>query len=72
MKIIFLIYTAASNSPILARCLLMAFNDIEKWKHKNFLEKQYTGAHTNVEQKPYGAALIRLQQSPPDECLVVR
>ena len=50
----------------------MAFNDIEKWKYKNFLEKQYTGAHTNVEQKPYGAALIQLQQSPPDECLVVR
>ena len=35
----------------------MAFNDLEKWKHKNFLEKQYTGAHATIEQKPYGATL---------------
>ena len=55
MKIIFLIYTAANDSPILACDLLNAFNDIEKWKHEKFPRKQYTGAHTNVEQTPYGA-----------------
>ena len=35
----------------------MAFSDLEKRKHKNFLEKLYAGALTNVEQKAYGASL---------------
>ena len=35
----------------------MAFSDVEKRKDENFLEKQYAGACTNVEQKPYGASL---------------
>ena len=33
----------------------MAFNDLEKWKHRNFLEKHYAGARANIEQEPYGA-----------------
>ena len=28
---------------------------------KNFLEKQYTGVHANIEQKPYGATLDTTQ-----------
>ena len=35
---------------------LMAFRDLEKRKHKNFLEKQYAGARANTEQKFYGAS----------------
>ena len=34
----------------------MAFSDLEKWKHKNFLEKHYAGARANIEQKPYEAS----------------
>ena len=29
----------------------MAFSDLEMQKHKNFLEKHYTGVHI-IEQKP--------------------
>ena len=36
---------------------LMAFSDLEKRKHKNFLEKHYAGAGANIEQKPYGGSL---------------
>ena len=39
IKIIFLIYTVANDSPILACHLLNAFNDIEKWKHEKFPRK---------------------------------
>ena len=35
----------------------MAFSDLEKRKHKNFLEKHYAGAGANIEQKPYGGSL---------------
>ena len=35
----------------------MAFSDLEKRKHKNFLEKHYAGARANIEQKPYEASL---------------
>ena len=35
----------------------MAFSDLEKRNHKIFLEKHYTGAHTNIEQKPSEASL---------------
>ena len=35
----------------------MAFSDLEKRKHKNFLEKHYAGARANIEQKLYGASL---------------
>ena len=35
----------------------MAFRELEKRKHKNVLEKQYSGARANIVQKPYGATL---------------
>ena len=41
MKTILDIFTTENNSPNLAHCLLMAFSDLEKQKHKNFLEKQF-------------------------------
>ena len=34
----------------------MAFRDLEKRKHKSFLEKQYADARVNTEQKLYGAS----------------
>ena len=34
----------------------MAFSDLEKRKHKTFLEKLYAGARANIEEKPYGAS----------------
>ena len=37
--------------------LLMAFSELEKRKHEKFLEKQYAGAHANIEQTPYGTSL---------------
>ena len=40
--------------------LLIAFSNLEKRKHKNFLEKQCAGARANIEQKPYGASLSLL------------
>ena len=61
MKIIFLIFTTANDSLNLAHHLLMAFNDLESENIKNFLEKQYTGVHANIEQKPYGATLDTTQ-----------
>ena len=30
----------------------MALSDLEMQKHKNFLEKHYTGVHIIIEQKP--------------------
>ena len=35
----------------------MAFSDLEKRKHKIFLEKRYAGASANIEQKLYGGSL---------------
>ena len=55
-KIILIIFTPVNDSPNLTHCLLMAFSDLEKWKHKNFLEKHYAGARANIEQKPYEAS----------------
>ena len=40
-KTILDIFTTENNSPNLAHCLLMAFSDLEKQKHKNFLEKHF-------------------------------
>ena len=40
--------------------LLIAFSNLEKRKHKNFMEKQCAGARANIEQKPYGASLSLL------------
>ena len=34
----------------------MAFSDLEKRKHKNFLEKHYAGARANIKWKPYEAS----------------
>ena len=34
----------------------MALSDLEKQKHKNFLEK-HAGALASIEQKPYRASL---------------
>ena len=34
----------------------MAFSDLEKRKHKNFLEKHYAGARANIDWKPYEAS----------------
>ena len=56
MKIILMIFTAASSSKNLAHCLLMAFSDLKKQKHENFLEKYYADARTNIKQKPYGGS----------------
>ena len=56
MKIILIIFTAASNSKNLAHCLLMAFSDLKKQKHENFLEKYYADACANIKQKPYGGS----------------
>ena len=36
----------------------MAFRDLEKRKHKSFLEKQHDGARANGEQKPYEASVF--------------
>ena len=38
-KIILLIFTTVNDSPNVAHRLLMAFSDLEKRKHKNFLKK---------------------------------
>ena len=57
MKIFREISAKQIDSLNLAHHLLMAFSDLEKQKHTNFLEKQYTGAHANIGQKPYGATL---------------
>ena len=38
MKIISMIFTTASDSPNFAHSLLVAFSDLEKRKHKHFLE----------------------------------
>ena len=40
----------------------MAFSDLEKRKHKNFLEKHNAGARANIEQKPYEASLNFLEE----------
>ena len=37
---------------------LVAFSDLEGQKHKKLLEKQYTGARANGEQKLYGVSVI--------------
>ena len=58
MKIILLIFTTANDISNLAHCLLMAFSELEKRKHKIFLEKL-----RNIEQKPYGASLSANIQS---------
>ena len=42
-KIILLIFTTVNDSPNVAHRLLMAFSDLKKRKHKNFLEKHYAG-----------------------------
>ena len=52
MKIILLIFTTANDISNLAHRLLMAFSELEKRKHKIFLEKL-----RNIEQKPYGASI---------------
>ena len=49
-KIILITFTTANDSPNLVHFLLMAFRDLEKQKHDNFLEKHYAG------KKPYGAS----------------
>ena len=36
----------------------MTFSDLEKRKHKMFLEKKYTGTRTSIEQIRYGASLM--------------
>ena len=46
-KIILLIFTTANDSPNLAHRLLVAFSDLEKPRHKNFLERQNAGARAN-------------------------
>ena len=50
-------FTTVNDSPNLTHCLLVAFSDLEKRKHRNFLEKHYAGARANIEQKPYEASL---------------
>ena len=52
MKIILLIFTTANDISNLAHRILMAFSELEKRKHKIFLEKL-----RNIEQKPYGASI---------------
>ena len=52
MKIILLIFTTVNDISNLAHRLLMAFSELEKRKHKIFLEKL-----RNIEQKPYGASI---------------
>ena len=39
-KIILIVFTTANDSPNHAHCLLMAFSDLKKGKHKHFLKKQ--------------------------------
>ena len=41
---IILIFATRKDSPNFVHCLLMAFSDLLKKKHKNFLEKHYAGA----------------------------
>ena len=43
-KIILIIFTTANDSSNLAHCLLIAFSDLAKRKHKNFSGKHYAGA----------------------------
>ena len=58
-KIILIIFATENDSPNLARCLLMALNDLEKW-NKNFVEKHDAGARAYTKQKLYGASLNKL------------
>ena len=44
MKIILIIFTTANDSPNLVHCILMARSDLEKRKHRNFLEKHFAAA----------------------------
>ena len=37
----------------------MAFSDLEKPKHKHFLEKNYVDARDNIEQKLFRAYLCK-------------
>ena len=55
--IILIIFARANASPNFAHCLLMTLSDLEKRKHKNFLEKHYAGARAIIKQKLYGASL---------------
>ena len=56
-NIILIIFARANASPNFAHCLLMTLSDLEKRKHKNFLEKHYAGARAIIKQKLYGASL---------------
>ena len=49
--------TSANNSPNLACCLLIAFSDLQKWKHQNLFKTHYADACLSIEQKPCGASL---------------
>ena len=40
----------------------MAFSDLEKRKHKSFLEKHNAGARANIKWKPYKAFLNFLEE----------
>ena len=56
-----LIFTTANDSPNLAHRLLVAFSDLEKPRHKNFLERQNAGARANIAQKNHTPPLGLLQ-----------
>ena len=51
-KIVLITLTTGNDSTNHAQCLLMAFCDLEKRKHKYFLEKHNAGGRANIEQKP--------------------
>ena len=40
----------------------MAFSDLEKRKHKSFLEKHNAGARANIKWKPYKAFLNFIEE----------
>ena len=52
-----MIFTTANDSPNLVHRPFDGFIDLVKRKHENFTEKQYTGARTNIDQRPYEAFL---------------
>ena len=47
-KIILIIFTPVNDCPNLTHGLLMAFSDLEKRKHRSFLEKHNAGARANI------------------------
>ena len=62
-KVILRIFTAANDIPNLAHCLLMASNDLEKRKHRNFLEKKFRWRAPTFNKNPMEPSLMTFRFS---------